>query len=177
MSCVRACARFGCLVRSGPEISSEPLPFSLLPRDVFPFPLRVPPSPQPPIQRYLALSVYKYPIAFGRPATVPNSVTKSTTKCNEKQDGTPANFQKHSQVFLYPPELPFPRGLYSAHKSNPNIMKNRTKRSPIFKNAPKFLYRCLALFSTGGHIFWNVCVESDLKWEQNGVIMKPLAPF
>ena len=76
-----------------------------------------------------------------------------------------------------PPELPFPPGLYSAHKINPNIMKNRTKRSPIFKNAPKFLYRCLALFPTGGHIFWYVCVESDLKWEQNGVIMRPLAPF
>ena len=45
MSCVRACARFGCLVRSGPEISSGHLPFSLFVAGCFPFSLESPPLP------------------------------------------------------------------------------------------------------------------------------------
>ena len=36
----------------------------------------------------------------------------------------------HQHSFLYPPELPLPRGLYSAHKINPNIKKNIPKKLP-----------------------------------------------
>ena len=51
--------------------------------------------------------------------------TKSNIKCDQKQDGTLANFQKRSQVFLYFPELRFPRMLYSAHIIDPHIMENQ----------------------------------------------------
>ena len=40
---VRACAWFGCLVRSGPEIACAPFPFSLFPQEAFPFPFHLPP--------------------------------------------------------------------------------------------------------------------------------------
>ncbi len=39
MSCVRACARSGCLVRSRAEIGSEPFPFSLFVSAAVPFSL------------------------------------------------------------------------------------------------------------------------------------------
>ncbi len=39
MSCVRACARSGCLVRSRAEIGCEPFPFSLFVSPAFPFSL------------------------------------------------------------------------------------------------------------------------------------------
>ncbi len=55
---VRACARSGCRVEFGLKSGCGPFPFSLFPQRVFPFPLRVPPSPQPPIQLQLALSVH-----------------------------------------------------------------------------------------------------------------------
>ena len=79
--------------------------------------------------------------------------------------------------FLYPPELPFPPRLYSAHKINPSIMKNKMKRSPIFKRTPKYWYRLLVLFPTGSYIYYVFCIESNVKWEQYDIIMKPLAPF
>ena len=54
-------------------------------------------------------------------------------KCNQKQNGTPASFQKHSWVFLYPPELTVLRGLYSAHKINPKYEEKQDKMPANFQ--------------------------------------------
>ena len=61
--------------------------------------------------------------------------TKSITKCNEKQNGTPANFEnapKFSCICL---------------AVFPTVMKNKTECPTIFKNAPKFFCICVAFFS------------------------------
>ena len=56
---VRACARSGCKVKIELQNSCTHFPFSLLAPGSFPFSLEVvPPSPQPPIQLQLALSVF-----------------------------------------------------------------------------------------------------------------------
>ena len=62
---VRACARSGCLVRSGPEISFGPFPFSLLWRSPFTFPLidnQVVPSETKWDQARPSIQYIKYPM-------------------------------------------------------------------------------------------------------------------
>ena len=104
--------------------------------------------------------------------------TESTIRCNQKQDGMLANFQKRAQVFLYPLSFNFLVGLYSAHKINPNIMKNKTKRPPIFKNVPKVFLLIFSCFYHGRSLYFRYfCAKWEAKSYQNGDIMRALAPF
>ena len=89
-----------------------------------------------------------------------------------------ANFQKRAHFFLYPLSFNFLVELYSAHTINPNIMKNKTKRSPIFKIVLKvFLWR-FSFFYYGRSLYVRYfCAKWQAKSYQNGDKMRALAPF
>ena len=107
-----------------------------------------------------------YPIAFGLPATVPYpGLALGIPVAKVKQWYSLLRLGRsliHQKSIIWT--------VLCTQNQPQNVMKNRTERAPIFKNAPRFVYRCLALFPSGGDHFLCIFVSNG---SQNGSKMVP----